>query len=99
MFRGFRVYEETYYVLLKRYDSLEANKNNENERMNLLSKLKSLAECMQDEFIKYNFTKRLIQERSDRIVNKFDDIKINTSKSMYKRINIAMKIITKRTPE
>ncbi len=96
MYRGFRVYEETYYVLLKRYDSLEHNNINENERLNLLNKLKSLSECMQDEFIRYNFTKRLIQERSDKIILKFDDIKINYSKSMYILIKLELMIIMKR---
>jgi hypothetical protein len=81
MFKGFKVYEETYYVILKRFDQLEALTSTENERLNLLNKLRSLAECMQDDFIDYDFTGRLIKERSEKIVHKFDDIKINNYKN------------------
>jgi hypothetical protein len=80
MYKGFKVYEETYYVILKRFDQLELTTSTENERLNLLNKLRSLAECMQDDYIGYDFTGRLIRERSEKIVHKFDDIKINSYK-------------------
>ena len=82
MKRGFKVYEETFYIILKRFDQLVTKTStNENERLNLLSKIRSLAECLQNETFEYNFTARLIQERSDKIKLKFETIKINVSKS------------------
>lgn len=85
MRRGFKVYEETFYIILKRFDQLETRTTvNENERLNLLSKIRSLAECLQNETFCYNFTAKLIQERSDKIKLRFDTIKINVSKSTGK---------------
>lgn len=100
MYRGFKVYEETFYVILKRYDQLETGPTTENERLNLLNKIRSLAGCLQDEFIKYDFTSKLINERSNKIIQVLDDIKINYSKNMYIYMyNIVMKIISKRIQE
>jgi len=85
MKKGFKVYEETFYIILKRYDQLDGRTTiNENERLNLLSKIRSLAECLQNETFGYNFTWRLVQERSDKIKLRFDTIKINFSKSTGK---------------
>jgi hypothetical protein len=81
MFKGFKVYEESFYVILKRYEQLDNSTGMENEKMNLLNKIRSLAECLQDELFKYDFTSRLIRERSDKICSKLDDIKINANKN------------------
>jgi hypothetical protein len=79
MYRGFKVYEESFYVILKRYDLLDVNPNTENERMNLLNKIRSLAECLQDELIQFDFTSKLIKDKSEKIVQKLDDVKLNHS--------------------
>lgn len=49
--------------------------------MNLLNKIRSLAECLQDPTINYDFTQRLIKEHSEKIVQKIDDIRIDFSKT------------------
>jgi hypothetical protein len=82
MYRGFKVYEESFYTILKRYDQLESSSNVENERLNLLNKIKNLARCLQDDEIKFDFTKTLIIDRSEKICLKFDDILINSHKNM-----------------
>lgn len=79
MWRGFKVYEETFYLILKRYDQLQVDSSipsTENEKLNLLNKIRSLAECMQDESIKYDFTSKLIRDRRENILTKFTDLKI-----------------------
>ena len=93
MKRGFKVYEETFYIILKRFDQLETKiVINENERLNLLSKIRSLAECLQNETFQYEFTSKLIQERSDKIRIKFDHIKINISKSINGKYDYRVKL-------
>ena len=82
MFRGFKVYEESFYVILKRYDQLESTRSNENEKLNLLNKVRLLAECLQDELFSFDFTTKLITERSDKICEHLDSIKINLSKNL-----------------
>lgn len=82
MWRGFKAYEETFYVILKRYDMLESNQNTENERLNLLNKINSLAECLQDDLIKFDFTTKLIKDRRDKILLKFDDLKLVVPKNL-----------------
>lgn len=49
--------------------------------MNLLNKIRSLAECLQDPTINYDFTQRLIREHSEKIGQKIDDIRIDFSKN------------------
>jgi hypothetical protein len=88
MWRGFKVYEETFYLILKRYDQLEITSSTENEKLNLLNKIRSLAECMQDESIKYDFTSKLIRDRREAILTKFTDLKIiskNTNEDNYEK--------------
>lgn len=46
--------------------------------MNLLNKIRSLADCLQDDSIKYDFTSKLIREKRDAILGRFDEIKIIT---------------------
>ena len=69
-------------MIIRRYDSIEINSNTENERMNLLNKIRSLAECLQDQDLQYNFTEKIIKEYSNRICIQIEDIKINYPKSI-----------------
>jgi hypothetical protein len=75
MRRGFKVYEETFYLLVKRLDNLEFNNSTENEKSNLLNKIRSLAECLEDQQIEYNFSEKLIADRSEKILSKFENFK------------------------
>jgi hypothetical protein len=82
MYSGFKVYEESFYAILKRYESLENNQKTEMERMNLLNKIELLAECLQDAEINYDFTQKLIDNRKENIIQKLDDARINVSKNL-----------------
>jgi len=46
-----------------------------------LNKIRSLAECLQDPTINYDFTQRIIKEHSEKINQKIDDIRIDFSKN------------------
>lgn len=83
MRKGFMVYEESFYMLLKRYDQLESNSTGvDNEKLNLLNKIRLLAECLENDLFHYNFTKKLIKDRSENIIQMFEDIKINCPREM-----------------
>lgn len=76
MYKGFKVYQDAFYVILKRYDQLNSNSTaEENEKLNLLNKIKNLSQCLQDEEINFDFTSNLIKEHSLKICIKIDDIK------------------------
>ena len=82
MYKGFKVYQDAFYVILKRYDQLSsANSSEENEKLNLLNKIKNLSQCLQDEEINFDFTSNLIKEHSMKICIKIDDIKTNSAKN------------------
>ena len=70
MGRGFKEFEDLFYVLLKRYEQMKSGPNNEknnNEKMNLLNKIRKLSVCLQDEKIGFNFTTKFVTERKQRI--------------------------------
>jgi len=79
MITGFKVYEETFYTILRRYDQLD-EQSSENEKLNLLNKIKSLSECLNNELFSYQFTSKLIHDRSEKILQKFENIKVKLSK-------------------
>ena len=86
MYKGFKVYQDAFYVILKRYDQLSsANSSEENEKLNLLNKIKNLSQCLQDEEINFDFTSNLIKEHSMKICIKIDDIKTNNAKNISSR--------------
>lgn len=81
MYKGFKVYQDAFYVIVKRYDQLyQGGASDENEKFNLLNKIKNLSTCLQDEDINFDFTSNLIKERSMKIEIKIDDIKRNLNK-------------------
>jgi len=82
MYTGFKVYEESFYAILKRFESLENNQKTEMERLNLLNKIELLAECLQDGEINYDFTQKLIDDRKENIIQKLDDVRLNVSKNL-----------------
>ena len=70
MGRGFKEFEDLFYVLLKRYEQMKSMPNNEknnNEKMNLLNKIRKLSVCLQDEKIGFNFTSKFVTERKQKI--------------------------------
>ena len=70
MGRGFKEFEDLFYVLLKRYEQMKSMPNNEknnNEKMNLLNKIRKLGVCLQDEKIGFNFTSKFVTERKQKI--------------------------------
>lgn len=78
MTKGFRIFEDSFYNILNRYNKLE----NGNEKQNSLSKIKSLAECLSDERFDYHFTSRLVNERTEYIISKINHKKISISKTL-----------------
>lgn len=80
IYKGFKVYEESFYVILKRYEQIDSTKA-ENEKLNMLNKIRSLAQCLQDEDIGYDFTKTLISERSEKILQQMEKIKLDCPKN------------------
>jgi len=78
MLRGFRVFEDSFYNILNRYNKLEDG----NEKQNSLSKIRSLAECLSDERFDYHFTSRLVNERIEYIIGRFNHKKISLSKTL-----------------
>jgi len=86
MITGFKVYEDTFYTILRRFDQLD-EKTPENEKLNLLNKIKSLSECLNNPIFDYNFTKKLVNDRSDKILQKFENIKVKLSKTKFSSSN------------
>lgn len=90
MYKGFKVYQDAFYVILKRYDQLSSsNSTEENEKLNLLNKIKNLSQCLQDEEINFDFTSNLIKEHSQKICIKIDDIKTNNAKNISNKDSYA----------
>ena len=87
MNKGFRIFEDSFYNILKRFNTSE----NENEKKNSLHKLRSLAECLSDEIYDYVFTNRLISERSDIILSQLNNKKISASKKLSTQSEITEK--------
>lgn len=79
MKKGFKVFESSFYNILKRYSNINKEEN-ENEKNNLLNKLKTLAECLSDPKFDYHFTGRLITQRSDYIISQLTQKRIALSK-------------------
>ena len=87
MGRGFKEFEDLFYVLLKRYEQMKSQQNNEknnNEKMNLLNKIRKLSICLQDEKIGFNFTLKFVSERKQKIKDKLDEMTV-FSKTLNKQ--------------
>ena len=87
MGRGFKEFEDLFYVLLKRYEQMKSQQNNEkknNEKLNLLNKIRKLSVCLQDEKIGFNFTSKFITERKQKIKDKLDEMVV-FSKTLNKQ--------------
>ena len=87
MGRGFKEFEDLFYVLLKRYEQMKSQQNtekNNNEKLNLLNKIRKLSICLQDEKIGFNFTSKFITERKQKIKDKLDEM-IVFSKTLNKQ--------------
>ncbi len=89
MIKGFRIFEDTFYNILKRYNSTD----NENEKKNSLHKLRNLAECMSDPTFDYQFTAKLVSERSESILLNLH----NKKTSLSKKLNFNSEISDKNT--
>ena len=79
MSKGFKVFQDLFYVILKRYEQLKNQPSSEktnNEKLNLLNKIKKLSNCLQDEKVGFDFTVQLIQDRSQKLKDKIDEIKM-----------------------
>ena len=77
----------TIYVLLKRYEQMKSQQNNEknnNEKLNLLNKIRKLSICLQDEKIGFNFTSKFVTERKQKIKDKLDEMLV-FSKTLNKQ--------------
>ena len=87
MGRGFKEFEDLFYVLLKRYEQMKSQQNNEknnNEKLNLLNKIRKLSVCLQDEKIGFNFTSKFVTERKQKIKDKLDEMVV-FSKTLNKQ--------------
>ena len=87
MGRGFKEFEDLFYVLLKRYEQMKSQQNNEknnNEKANLLNKIRKLSICLQDEKIGFNFTSKFVTERQQKIKDKIDEM-VMFSKTLNKQ--------------
>ena len=87
MGRGFKEFEDLFYVLLKRYEQMKTQQNsdkNNNEKLNLLNKIRKLAICLQDEKTGSNFTSKFISERKQKIKDKLDEM-VMFSKTLNKQ--------------
>ena len=77
MGKGFKEFEDLFYVLLKRYEQMKTVQNNEknnNEKLNLLNKIRKLSICLQDEKIGFNFTSKFVSDRKQKIKEKIDEM-------------------------
>ena len=75
MSKGFKEFEELFYVLLKKYEQMKSLPNTEKnnlEKSNVLDKIKKLSVCLQDEKIGFNFTSKFVVERRQKIKDKID---------------------------
>jgi len=87
MGRGFKEFEDLFYVLLKRYEQMKSGQNNEknnNEKINLLNKIRKLSLCLQDEKIGFNFTSKFVTERRQKIKDNIDQMTV-FSKTLNKQ--------------
>ena len=87
MGRGFKEFEDLFYVLLKRYEQMKTQQNNEknnNEKNNLLNKLRKLSVCLQDEKIGFNFTSKFVLDRKQKLKDKMDEM-VMFSKTLNKQ--------------
>ena len=87
MGRGFKEFEDLFYVLLKRYEQMKSQQNtekNNNEKLNLLNKIRKLSICLQDEKIGFNFTSKFVSERKQKIKDKLNEM-IVFSKTLNKQ--------------
>lgn len=87
MGRGFKEFEDLFYVLLKRYEQMKSGQNNEknnNEKINLLNKIRKLSLCLQDEKIGFNFTSKFVTERRQKIKDSIDQMTV-FSKTLNKQ--------------
>ena len=76
MSKGFKEFEELFYVLLKRYEQMKSAQNTEKnniEKNNLLDNIRKLSVCLQDEKIGFNFTSKFVAERRQKIKDKLDE--------------------------
>ena len=76
MSKGFKEFEELFYVLLKRYEQMKSAQNtdkNNIEKINLLDNIRKLSVCLQDEKIGFNFTSKFVAERRQKIKDKLDE--------------------------
>ena len=76
MSKGFKEFEELFYVLLKKYEqmkSLQNTEKNNNEKAQLLDKIRKLSVCLQDEKIGFNFTSKFVMARRQKIKDKIDE--------------------------
>ena len=79
MYKGFKVYQDAFYVLLKRYDQLKSlsnNNNNHNEMKELLTKIQNISQCLQDEEINFDFSNNLIKERINKLLTIIKDANV-----------------------
>ena len=87
MSRGFKEFEELFYVFLKKYEQMKSAQNtekNNNEKAQLLEKIRQLSVCLQDEKIGFNFTSKFVAERRQKIKDKLDEITL-FSKTLNKQ--------------
>ncbi len=85
MYKGFKVYQDAFYILLKRYDQILLNNNlsekEKTEKENLLNKIKKLSQCLQDPDINFDFTDNLIKEHSNKLCMGINEIKVKSLKN------------------
>ena len=87
MSKGFKEFEELFYVLLKKYEQMKLGKNtekNNNEKSKLLEKIRKLSVCLQDEKIGFNFTSKFVVERRQKIKDKLEEVTL-FSKTLNKQ--------------
>ena len=87
MSKGFKEFEELFYVLLKKYEQMKFAQNtekNNNEKTKLLDKIRKLSVCLQDEKIGFNFTSKFVVERKQKIKDKLDEVTL-FSKTLNKQ--------------
>ena len=76
MSKGFKEFEELFYVLLKKYEQMKSGQNsqiNNDEKAKLLDKIRKLSVCLQDEKIGFNFTSKFVVERKQKIKDKINE--------------------------
>ena len=85
MYKGFKVYQDAFYILLKRYDQILLNNNlsekEKTEKESLLNKINKLSQCLQDPDINFDFTDNLIKEHSNKICMRINEIKVTSLKN------------------